>query len=45
MDSRLVDHGKAFSIYFNDPYGHRLEVTTYEHEATRAALGTRNGSG
>ena len=25
-----VDHGKAFSLYFNDPYGHRLELTTYE---------------
>lgn len=24
------DHGKAFSVYFNDPWGHRLEVTTYE---------------
>jgi catechol 2,3-dioxygenase-like lactoylglutathione lyase family enzyme len=26
----IVDHGKSFSIYFSDPYGHRLEVTTYE---------------
>lgn len=26
------DHGKAFSIYFTDPYGNRLEVTTYEYE-------------
>jgi len=34
----VVDHGKAYSVYFSDPYGHRLEVTTYEHEATRAAL-------
>jgi catechol 2,3-dioxygenase-like lactoylglutathione lyase family enzyme len=24
------DHGVAWSVYFNDPYGHRLEVTTYE---------------
>src|SRR5262245_15818857 len=24
------DHGTAWSVYFNDPYGHRLEVTTYE---------------
>lgn len=34
----VVDHEKAYSIYFCDPYGHRLEVTTYEYEATRAAL-------
>lgn len=34
----VVDHGKAHSIYFCDPYGHRLEVTTYDHEATRVAL-------
>jgi catechol 2,3-dioxygenase-like lactoylglutathione lyase family enzyme len=24
------DHGMALSVYFCDPYGHRLEVTTYE---------------
>jgi catechol 2,3-dioxygenase-like lactoylglutathione lyase family enzyme len=34
----VVDHHKAYSIYFSDPYGHQLEVTTYEYEATRAAL-------
>jgi catechol 2,3-dioxygenase-like lactoylglutathione lyase family enzyme len=34
----VVDHQKAYSIYFVDPYGHRLEVTTYDHEAVRAAL-------
>jgi catechol 2,3-dioxygenase-like lactoylglutathione lyase family enzyme len=34
----VVDHEKAFSIYFSDPYGHRLEITTYDYEATRAAL-------
>ncbi len=34
----VVDHSKAYSVYFSDPYGHRLEVTTYEYEATRAAL-------
>jgi len=34
----VVDHRKAFSVYFSDPYGHRLELTTYEYEATRAAL-------
>lgn len=33
-----VDHDRAFSIYFCDPYGHRLELTTYDHEETRRAL-------
>ena len=33
-----VDHQQAYSIYFCDPYGHRLEVTTYDYEAVRAAL-------
>ena len=34
----VADHERAFSIYFCDPYGHRLELTTYDHEDTRAAL-------
>jgi catechol 2,3-dioxygenase-like lactoylglutathione lyase family enzyme len=34
----VVDHQQAYSIYFNDPYGHQLEVTTYEYDATSAAL-------
>ena len=34
----IVDHRQAYSIYFVDPYGHRLEVTTYDYEAVRAAL-------
>jgi catechol 2,3-dioxygenase-like lactoylglutathione lyase family enzyme len=34
----VVDHQTAYSVYFSDPYGHRLEVTTYDHEATRTAL-------
>jgi catechol 2,3-dioxygenase-like lactoylglutathione lyase family enzyme len=34
----VVDHEKAYSIYFSDPHGHRLEVTTYDYEATRTAL-------
>jgi catechol 2,3-dioxygenase-like lactoylglutathione lyase family enzyme len=33
-----VDHQQAYSIYFCDPYGHRLEVTTYDYEAVCAAL-------
>lgn len=34
----VFDHEKAYSVYFSDPYGHRLEITTYDYEATRAAL-------
>ena len=34
----VVDHEKAFSIYFCDPYGHHLELTAYECEPIRAAL-------
>jgi len=33
-----VDHGKAYSIYFKDPYGHRLEITTYDYDATSGLL-------
>jgi catechol 2,3-dioxygenase-like lactoylglutathione lyase family enzyme len=33
-----VDHGKAYSVYFTDPYGHRLEVTSCQHEVIRQAL-------
>jgi catechol 2,3-dioxygenase-like lactoylglutathione lyase family enzyme len=36
------DHGKAFSVYFNDRWGHRLEVTMYEAERVRAQLGAVN---
>jgi catechol 2,3-dioxygenase-like lactoylglutathione lyase family enzyme len=36
--SSVVDHKKAYSVYFSDPYGHCLELTTYEYEAARAAL-------
>jgi catechol 2,3-dioxygenase-like lactoylglutathione lyase family enzyme len=32
------DYTKAFSIYFCDPWGHRFEITTYEHETVRANL-------
>ena len=40
-ESSVVDHGKAFSIYFSDPWGHRLEVTTYDSEAVRRWLEER----
>lgn len=32
----VVDHGLARSIYFRDPWGHRLEVTTYEVDTARS---------
>lgn len=34
----VVDHGKAYSIYFSDPFGHRLELTTYEYNETKGKL-------
>ena len=34
----VVDHQQAFSMYFDDPYGHQLEVTTYEYEDASALL-------
>ncbi len=34
-----ADHGAAFSHYFCDPDGNHLELTTYETEQVRAALG------
>ena len=37
-----VDHDISFSIYFNDPFQHQLEVTSYDHELIRAALATGN---
>ena len=30
VEPRFSDHGIAHSIYFDDPDGHRLELTTYE---------------
>ncbi len=36
---RVSDHASAFSLYFSDPYGHRLELTTYDVEETKAAFG------
>jgi catechol 2,3-dioxygenase-like lactoylglutathione lyase family enzyme len=34
----VVDHDQAFSLYFCDPYGHRLELTTYDAKDTRDAI-------
>jgi hypothetical protein len=31
LPEHVRDHAKAFSIYFCDLWGHRLEVTTYDY--------------
>jgi catechol 2,3-dioxygenase-like lactoylglutathione lyase family enzyme len=39
VDPALVsDHGMAYSVYFCDPYGHQLEITTYEYDEAKVAL-------
>ena len=30
-----IDHRLAYSLYFCDPWGHQLELTTYDHETVR----------
>ena len=37
----VVDHQQAYSIYFDDPYGHLLEVTTYDYDETTALIASR----
>jgi catechol 2,3-dioxygenase-like lactoylglutathione lyase family enzyme len=37
---QTVDHEMAVSIYFCDPWGTRLELTTYDVEAVRETLRT-----
>ena len=39
--SKIFDHEKSFLVYFADPYGNGLEITTYEHDAVRNQLETR----
>ena len=34
----IQDHGKAISVYFSDPFGNLLEVTTYDHARVRKEL-------
>jgi catechol 2,3-dioxygenase-like lactoylglutathione lyase family enzyme len=36
--SEVSDHRKSFSVYFADPYGNKLEVTTYDSDAVRTQL-------
>ncbi len=34
----IQDHDKAFSVYFADPFGTLLEVTTYDYDAVKSSL-------
>ena len=34
---KVQDHTTTISVYFKDPYGHDLEVTTWECEQARIA--------
>lgn len=36
---QVVDHDRSWSIYFNDPYGNPLELTTYDYAEVAEALG------
>lgn len=38
LELRLADHGVSWSIYFSDPYGNSLEITTYEYAAVKDSL-------
>ena len=38
----VADHAAAWSIYFCDPFGHRLELTTYEYQQVKALLGVHS---
>ncbi|GAB5561211.1 MAG: hypothetical protein SynsKO_28580 [Synoicihabitans sp.] len=33
-----IDHGKSWSVYFSDPWGNALEVTTYDYDAVKAVV-------
>jgi catechol 2,3-dioxygenase-like lactoylglutathione lyase family enzyme len=35
------DHGLSYSVYFTDPDGNRLELTTYDYEAVSEQLADR----
>jgi catechol 2,3-dioxygenase-like lactoylglutathione lyase family enzyme len=34
----VADHGRSFSLYFLDPHGYRLKVTTYEMQIVENGL-------
>ena len=35
----VVDHDYCYSVYFDDPDGNPIELTTYDYEQIRARLG------
>ena len=37
----VKDHDGAYSLYFCDPYGHRLELTTYDYARAGELLSSR----
>jgi catechol 2,3-dioxygenase-like lactoylglutathione lyase family enzyme len=37
---KVQDHTTTISVYFKDPYGHDLEVTTWDVEEARAETGS-----
>ncbi len=41
----VVDHDRAWSIYFCDPDGNRFELTTYDHAAVSGRLHEVAGAG
>jgi catechol 2,3-dioxygenase-like lactoylglutathione lyase family enzyme len=41
--ANVKDHQGAYSIYFTDPYGHNLELTTYDYAETGELLNGRQG--
>ena len=36
--TRVADHDMAYSVYFCDPYGHQLEITTYDYDEAKVVL-------
>jgi catechol 2,3-dioxygenase-like lactoylglutathione lyase family enzyme len=44
VSDSVVDHQQAYSIYFNDPWTHQLEVTTYEYDDVSARLRSPSSS-
>lgn len=37
----IVDHDVSWSIYFADPYGNRLEITTYDYDEVEKSHGSQ----
>ncbi|REJ77684.1 MAG: hypothetical protein DWQ47_15040 [Acidobacteria bacterium] len=35
----VVDHDSSWSVYFPDPYGNPVEVTTYDYDSVKESLG------